>query len=496
MTMLAQFNVIPCNGKIPLVKWQDFTVRPVTEGETEQWDKLYPNGDRGIICGPISNLFVLDVDGADGEIALNGYNLPNTVTVKTPHGRHFYFRWVPELDDKITTKVGILNKVDVRGEGGFVRFYGWERSPFIAPLMSPPQWLIDLLPNKNTPRTIGESFKKLDYVDALQSLKEGNRNDTFARLAGGLRAKGFEFKEIYEFLLPKAKEVGFDSQELQTVCQSICRYPAGQRPPQIEVDIPEDFEKFLMEENKVEYIVPGIFARNSIAFIAGLPETCKTWTLIDLALELSRPTNNTWLARFPSNRSKVLYIDQERDRAETQRRFKALINSKKLSAKDIKSFITVKTRTNNPYRINIPESFERFRALLEKEKPGIVLIDSYKTFHTCEINSHTEMQMVMERIKSLISEFNCTFVFIYHENKSAFERLGADRKPKQITFEYMAGASVMSEVAETILITVKSGQDSSFLHHVKNTYGQKVAPVLASIENLNPEKTQIQVIAR
>ncbi len=493
--MLAQFNVIPCSGKVPLVKWQDFTTRAVTHGESEHWDNLYPNGDRGIICGPISNLFVLDVDGEDGEIALNGYNLPNTVTVKTPHGRHFYFRWVPELDDKITTRVGILNKVDVRGEGGFVRFYGWERGPFMAPLMSPPQWLIDLLPNKNGPKVIGESFKKLDYVNALQSLKEGNRNDTFTRLAGGLRAKGFEFKEIYEFLLPKAKEVGFDEKELQAVCTSICRYPAGQRPPKIEVDIPDDFEAFLQEENRVEYFVPGIFAKNSIAFIAGLPETCKTWTLIDLALELTRK-DGSWLNQFPTKYAKVLYIDQERDRAETQRRFKALMTAKKLNPKDTKSSIIVKTRTSSPYRINLPESFERFRSLLEKEKPNVVLIDSYKTFHTCEINSHTEMQMVMERVKSLISEFNCTFIFIYHENKAAFERAGSDHKPKAVTFEYMAGASVMSEVAETILITVKSGADSSFLHHVKNTYGQKVPPVLASVENLSADKSQIQVIAR
>lgn len=493
--MLAQFNIIPCSGKRPLVPWTDFTSRQITDQEYEQWEKLYPEGDRGIVCGPISNLFVLDVDGDDGELSLQGYSLPNTVTVKTPHGRHYYFKWISDLDEKITTRVGVLNKVDVRGEGGFVRFYGWERGPNMAPLLAPPQWLIDLLPNKNGPRVIGESFKKLDYVDALQTLKEGNRNDTFSRLAGGLRSRGFEFKEIYEFLLPKAKEVGFDEKELQTVCQSICRYPAGLRPPKVEVDIPEDFEAFLQEENKVEFLVDRIFARNSIAFIAGLPETCKTWTLVDLALELTKP-EGLWLNRFPTKHAKVLYIDQERDKAETQRRFKALMTAKNLDPKEVKKSIRVKTRTNSPFRINLPESFEKFHALLKSEKPDVVLIDSYKTFHTCEINSHTEMQRVMELVKSLVTEFSCTFVFVYHENKAAFERLGADRKPKQVTFEYMAGASVMSEVAETILITVKSGQDSSFIHHVKNSYGQKVAPVLASVENLNPERTKIQVIAR
>lgn len=492
--MLPQFNVIPCSGKVPLVKWQDFINRPVTLQEQTAWDKQYPNGDRGIICGPISRLFVLDVDGEEGEKSLKNYILPKTPTVRTPHGRHFYFRWIPELENKITTKVGILNKVDVRGEGGFVRFYGWERGPHIIPLLAPPQWLLDLLPNKGTPRVIGDTFKKLDYVEALQNLKEGNRNDTFTRLAGGLRAKGFEFKEIYEFLLPKAKEIGFDERELQTVCQSVCRYPAGQRPPISEINIPDSFEQFLQEETRVEYIVPGVFAANSIAFVAGLPETCKTWTLVDLAIELSRKHSGLWLGHFPVKPSKVLYIDQERAKSETQRRFKALIAAKNLDPKEFNDSLVIKCGTT--IRLNLQDSFNGFRNLLTKVKPDVILVDSYKTFHTHDINSNVQMQEVMEKVKELKNEFGCTFIFIYHENKGAFDRVDAQGKKKQITFEHMAGAAVMSEVPETILITVKQDQDSSFLHHVKNTYGQKVAPVLVSVENALPDKSQIRVIAR
>lgn len=500
-----QFNVMPVLDKKPLVPWQSLIEREQSNDEKLAVLDTTTPGKVGIVCGPVSRVFVLDIDGEQGEKSIEQYHIPRTWTVKTPHGRHFYFRWVPELQNKITTKVNIIpNKtdpsksggVDVRGEGGYVVFYGWELGPNLAPLVSPPQWLIDLLPEKGGPRVIGDSFKKLDYTEALQNLKEGNRNDTFTRLAGGLRSRGFELKEIYEFLLPKAKEVGFDEVELQTVCHSICRYPAGQRPPISEIAISDNFEQFLQENTFVEYIVPGIFARNSIGFIAGLSETCKTWTLIDLAIELARKkqSNNLWLGRFPVNHSKVLYIDQERAKAETQRRFKALIAAKNLDPKEFNDSLVIKCGTT--IRLNLQESFDGFRNLLTKVKPDVILVDSYKTFHTYDINSNMQMQEVMERVKQLKNEFGCTFIFIYHENKGAFERVDSTGKKKQITFEHLAGAMVMSEVSETILLTIKQDQDSSFLHHVKNTYGQKVAPTLVNVENVLPDKSQIRVIAR
>jgi hypothetical protein len=494
MMLPSAFNIMPVENKKPLVPWQDLIEREQTNEERSKILQAAVPGKIGIICGPVSRIFVLDIDGPNGEESVKKFHVPPTWTVKTPHGKHVYFKWVPELEHKITTRTAILSGVDVRGEGGYVVFYGWERGPHLTALMAPPQWLIDLLPNKNTPKVIGDTFKKLDYVEALQNLKEGNRNDTFTRLAGGLRAKGFEFKEIYEFLFPKAKEVGFDERELQTVCQSICRYPAGQRPPISEILVPDNVEQFLQDEERVEYIVPGIFSKNSIGFMAGLPETCKTWTLLDLAVELARKDGGTWLGRFPVKHSKVLYIDQERAKSETQRRFKALIAAKNITTKDLNDSLVIKCGTT--IRLNLQESFNSFKQLLTKVRPNVILIDSFKTFHTHDINSNVQMQEVMERIKELKNEFGCTFIFIYHENKGAFDRVDAQGKKKQITFEHMAGAAVMSEVPETILITVKQDQDSSFLHHVKNTYGQKVAPVLVNVENVTPDKSQIKVIAR
>jgi hypothetical protein len=497
MKIPPQFNVIPCREKIPLVPWQEYTQRKVTSDETKQWDELYPLGTtfgRGIICGPISQLFVLDVDGDEGIISLEGYHLPKTVTVRTPHGKHYYFRWISELDDKVTTKTGILPKVDVRGEGGFVRWYGWRRGPHVRALLAPPQWLIDLLPNKNAPKVIEDTFKKLDYVQSLQNLKTLPRHNTLYGIAGGLRSRGYTCDEIYELILPKGREVGLIEKDIRYIADRMDRYPMGQRPPADEVIVPENFAEFLQNQKKVEFLVPGIFPKSGIAFVAGLPETSKTWALIDLAIELARPKDGLWLGHYPVNPANVLYIDQERPKEETQRRFKALLAAKQLNPSDLNQSLTVKCGTT--IRVNLEASLKAFRNLLGEVRPDIVIIDSFKTMHTLDIVSNSSMQEVMEIFKALRLEFGCAFVFVYHENKAAFERKDSNGKKKEVSFEYMAGAMAMSEVAESILITVKNDQSSSWLHHVKNTYGMKAAPVIVSVEDVTPDRSQIRVVAR
>jgi putative DNA primase/helicase len=85
--------------------------------------KQHPNRNYGIATGKPSGIFVLDIDGSEGEASLrslcakNGLLLP-TVTVLTAKGRHLYFDTNGLL---IGNSVGKLGPgIDVRGDGGYV----------------------------------------------------------------------------------------------------------------------------------------------------------------------------------------------------------------------------------------------------------------------------------------------------------------------------------------------------------------------------------------
>ena len=72
----------------------------------------------GIACGIKSNLSVIDLDGKQGMDSAKKIKtfIPKTLLVKTPRGTHIYLRHNEEL--KTTTN--IMEKVDIRSEGGYV----------------------------------------------------------------------------------------------------------------------------------------------------------------------------------------------------------------------------------------------------------------------------------------------------------------------------------------------------------------------------------------
>jgi hypothetical protein len=88
----------------------------------------------GAVTGEASGLVVLDFDaeGKDVFDMVADYErrfskLPQTMTVKTPRGLHFYFRMRPGVD--IRNSAGLLGEgIDVRGNGGYVIFPGSVRA--------------------------------------------------------------------------------------------------------------------------------------------------------------------------------------------------------------------------------------------------------------------------------------------------------------------------------------------------------------------------------
>lgn len=478
--MLPQFNVIPCRGKIPLVKWQEFVDRPVSAAETAEWGARFPGSDKGIVCGPVSRLFVLD---DDGSTELQKYHIPRTATVSTPRGgKHYYFKWAGELDGRVTTKAGILDKVDVRGHSGFVRFYGWTVPPHIAPLAAPPQWLIDLLPKKE-----GRKEVTTGLADRLSTIQQGNRNQSFASLAGSLRSRGYGVDEIFGLLEAKAKEVDFPLNELRMVCQSIGRYPAPEAP-KLESQ-GESVESFLAEQEPVKWICKPFIAEQSIGIIGGLPESRKSWIMVDLAVECARG-GGLWLNKFPVKGTKVLLIDQERSKAEVQRRLKAVIAGKGLNVRDISSSLFV--RSGSTTRINLQPSFDALRKEISDLRPRLILVDSLATFHTMNESSRAEIQQVMENIKALRNEFGCSIVIIHHETKNSYQNKKEGAEPSYLD---LAGNVAIPAAAEMVVNITKHDGESSWCFHTKSTQGGKQPPFLVRVRDTAPEGSSIAVEA-
>ena len=115
--------VFPClpRGKEPAIKrgFHAATTNP------ETIKRYWRIADRniGIPTGSVSGVWILDVDGEDGEATLRGLRarlgaLPRTREVITGGGRHLWFRYTGPIPSTADTRIGA--GVHTRGDGGYV----------------------------------------------------------------------------------------------------------------------------------------------------------------------------------------------------------------------------------------------------------------------------------------------------------------------------------------------------------------------------------------
>ena len=476
--------------KMPLIQWKRLqTARPSLE-EVKDWFSTN-NRSVGVCMGQISGLFLLDFDFAthpESRTFFETHDWPTTWEEKTKSGgRHLYFSWSPALELKKTNTTGLIHLgVDTKGQGGYAKMapsegYEWIVGPDDAPLANLPDWLFNLLPARES-----TAVMQSNWINKLV-IKDGNRNQEFTRLAGSLRARGYNPDEIFFFLSGQATSVGLGENELRTICQSVGRYPAGTRSLEVSQASPEAIGQFLEAKEKIEWIAEPYIAKRTVGFIAGLPETMKTWIAMDLAVECARG-GGQWLGRFSVNGARVLFVEQERFKGETQRRFAAIIAGKEISMDGLDLHIQCGTSI----RLDEPLSFEKFRQDMARLRPELVIIDSFATFHSTDENHRGEIQQVLEKIKQMRTEFGCTFLFIDHESKAAFNDKYDDVSPSALR---IVGSIGKIAAAEFCLTVRRQDALSSFMYHTKSTMASTGAPVLVRLRDLVEDRSQIAIEA-
>lgn len=496
---------IPHKEKSPSIPWKEYQSRVATEEEVKMWFKDKQQ-NVGIVTGEVSGITVVDVDvDKGGRESIVKLGISSPITALSSRGFHLYYKYCP--DDRIKTVVGVLPGIDIRSEGGIIvappsihasgKRYMWRDTlPFNK--MRLPDFPLDKFNLFTTERTLTGRINKPGWVsDVLNDLKTGQRHQQFSKIIGKLNSQGWEVIEILTLLTPHAKECNFNLTELENQIKSMCVRYSDQRPVGYNmsptgtvtetVDESYNVSSFLQLEDKAEWIVDKMIANNTIGFFSGLQQSCKTWVLMDLAIE-SAITDGMWLGKFPTKKCKVLYIDQERFKGETKRRFQGLIKSKNIGLNELDENLVLKCGTS--IRIDLPNSFNAFRKELERIKPKLVLIDSMATFHTSEDSSRTDMQNVMEKIKSLRTEFGCTFIFIEHENKGVYWKEAEGVAP---TAEDTIGSVAKTNASETVFTFRKVTNQSSMIYHTKSTMSTIREPFIIKVTDL--VDGSIQVVA-
>lgn len=169
------------------------------------WWTDHPDANIGLATGGASSLYVVDVDGPDGETSLARYGaLPVVPESHTGKGRHLVFR----LEHGRNTAGKLGPKIDTRGEGGYIvappsihpngHRYRWHVPPHKAEVVDLPEALQAALSSVAGSIAPAEGSRAHAVDVVLQGVTEGGRNQALTEYVGRLLAKGLRELEVLE----------------------------------------------------------------------------------------------------------------------------------------------------------------------------------------------------------------------------------------------------------------------------------------------------------
>ncbi len=426
------FSVIPLQskGKKPVIpSWREFQKRLPTEEELASW---FWNGSRnniGIVSGAISRLAILDADSVE-VVEWCETSLPQTPTVKTARGRHYYFKYKPGLKNSVNVN---RLKLDVRGEGGYVvappsehetgAVYHWveDRS-------------LDDLPLANLSKIIlaKPCLDKTPIKELLEGIPAGQRNDSLARITGAMFAKGLDYDETLNLCLAwnPRNSPPLPEQEVKTTVESIFKKHRQNIKPEPENDAAAPFGPIApirlwldTEPPPVDYLFENLLIRGITGGIFAAGGTGKTYLILCLMLSasLGKPSFRTFR---PTRAMRVLGLLGEDPPDMIHRRIKNILGNfedvdKVLLAENLRLYCgrpvpLMKLDNNNPIQTN---AFEWLKNEVETFRPELIIVDPKSMHYGLDENNNDNNTQWINSLKELTSN-GATVLFCHHVTKT------------------------------------------------------------------------------
>ena len=315
-------------GKHPRTE-HGFKDATTNESKIREWWAKWPSANIG---HPTGRLVVLDVDGPEGEAALEELQekyspLPVTLTARTGRGRHLYFA---ANSAKVRNSAGKLGPLlDVRGDGGYVILppsihengskYDWITRMKSAPL---PAWLAALLAEPTRPQR--------DSTNTDQRICKGQRNSRLASLAGSMRRREMSQAAIEIALLEENKQrcaPPLPESEVRKIAASVARYEPAADAPKWQAQkesAHEELEHLAklvsfaeIQPKQLRWLWRERFPAGKLSLIVGDPDKGKSLITLDMAARIS--TGKPFPDGAPCERGSVIILSAEDDAEDTIR---------------------------------------------------------------------------------------------------------------------------------------------------------------------------------
>ncbi len=474
-------NVIPVKDKRPLIEWQRYQTEQVTEELLGNWRQQFPSCEWGIVTGPISSILVLDIDGEEGRKSIEALKveMPHTWVTKTRRGWHYYFKWEESLKSAVTTKVGLLGGIDLRGNGGYVVAYNFSsgHSPSECSLASVPQWLRSIIYTPLEEKTYRPGW----ISEALDSIKPGDagegRTKTFSRLIGRLNSDGWAEEDIFALLKPHAETYDFDLKKLYDQIEDMTLRYADQSKAK---EYAGKSASTLLKEKPpiINWCVSSILPKQGIGIIAGWPGIGKSWLLLDMAICVA--TGQPWLGKFEVQKGRVMYVDEDSHDDLIRVRLNKLLNAKELPTNvDVDFYIQEGLDLTNP------TDYAALGKKIELRRPSLVIMDTLSQVQSEDENTTRGMSKVFKLVKKLAKDYSTAFLFADHPRRSNGMEGGAE--------ERLRGAVTKAGALDSGFFLTKIG-DNILVEQIKARYTQALKSFEVKVIDVASDSTGVRYI--
>jgi hypothetical protein len=438
------WSVFPCapRSKIPATL-HGFKDATTDARQIKRWWRDNPEYNVAIATGPVSGLFVFDVDDKPGrsiDEALGELpKLPEAPTVRTGGGGFQYFWAYPEGSD-LSISAGKLGPgFDTRGKGGYVvaspsihpngqpyRWYEFED----APLPATPDWMIARL----------AEHKATSVLSSAEKLT-GGRHDTLMTAAALMRSSGFVPAEIYAAISKLCERLDLSDgrviadKELQDIAswtapkdmgmvniQSVTEgaaiaagmqamqamQPKAQPQAGFHIQGPEEWRRPLP---KREWLVEGMLPRGGVGLFASAPGKGKSLMLVEIAEAVALGRT---FGPFQTKPGKVLYCAPDSPLS-TQYRLQGV------SAEAAANIFFAPT-------ITIPDDFFKLLALPDGQRYdfALIIIDTYDRARKHSGGGSAEQDALVYRVVGAARDYahqtGAVPLFSHHTTRGDEER--------------------------------------------------------------------------
>jgi RecA-family ATPase len=438
------WSIIPLKGpksvkpKSPALKsWEGYQKKKPSISLVNDWfGGKYPDLGVGVVCGPISGIVVLDIDGQDGVITVEetvefvkdryGVDItaPNVVWTGGG-GYHVYYRL---RNEQIKNRVKFAPGLDFRAEGGYVaapgtlhesgRPYFWATGEMPDTFPDIPEALVADLQNfSNTKTVIGE------VID------QGGRDDALTKKVGKLFKLGMSYDDVKATAVALNKTYcnpPLDARSVARIVDSIHKRETGKEQPTAKSQEFElkSFSHMLDKyaDLEEEWIIKDWFPTSTCALVTSAPGTYKTWILLDLAIAVA--TGNKFLGLYDVLKTgPVVVVQQEDPFPMLVRRSSQIMNVG--DVEEVEDYFEIPMppdipnlyfHTEKSLQFDDKEVMASFSRMIDRVRPALVIIDPlYSAAKADDFMVAAAQNMLI--LKKLRDTYSTSFFIAHHSTK-------------------------------------------------------------------------------